>query len=187
MIGGVFRFRFLNMLIKKEKLTDLILEIIYESRRILTTHSLMEAAYFDLNERIKNDKKRIKIMKKEKERIQKIISHLKKIGCIDTGNKKEIKLSNKGKIRMILYRSKKIKRKDTDRYFYVLIFDIPENMRKVRDLFRRVLYNFGSDKLQKSVFTIESEEAFILIKDLIRESGVADYVKILKCLKIEKI
>ncbi|MDD5289720.1 MAG: CRISPR-associated endonuclease Cas2 [Patescibacteria group bacterium] len=175
------------MITFKERLTDLVLEIIYESRRVLTTHSLMEAVYFDLTEKIKNDQKRIKFARKEKEKIQKTIYHLRRMGCIEMNNNKIIKLSVKGRIKMILYKSRKIRKKDTKSYFYILIFDIPENMRKIRDLFRRVLYNFGSDKLQKSVFTIESEEAFILIKDLIKESKMNDYVKILKCSKIEKI
>jgi CRISPR-associated endonuclease Cas2 len=170
----------------KENIMDTILDMVYESKRILTTHSITEAAYFDLIQINKANRKLLENKKKERQKIQKTIYYLKKAKYLEIYKNKELKISNKGIIKVILSKSKKIKKNKNQKYFYVVIFDIPENLRKVRDLFRDVLYNFGSDKLQKSVFMIESEDGYKLVKELIKASKISEYVKILKCVKIEE-
>lgn len=155
----------------------------YESRRALTTHSLVEQAYFDLIQENKIKNKEWKEKAKQKREIQKMIYYLRKASYIKFEKDNKIKLSSKGTIKNIIFRSRRIKARKRAKHYYVVIFDIPESMRRIRDLFRKVLYNFGSDKLQKSVFMVESEEGHQMIKELIKESKMFKYVRILKCIK----
>ena len=55
----------------------------------------------------------------------------------------------------------------------------------MRNLLRRFLYNFGSDNLQKSVFIIKDKEAYIYIKELVQMSDLSEYVKLIRCNKID--
>lgn len=166
----------------KKCFKNITLELIYEANRMLTCHSVVQ---YHLRECYKGNSdfyKEEEKIKKEKRRIEKRIDYLRRAGYVDIKNGK-IELSKKGLLEAILYRSKKIKPKKDGKFFYVVVFDIPENMRNIRNLFRRVLYNFGSDRIQKSVFIIESEEGYKLIKDVIKESKILEYVKIYKCIK----
>ncbi|MDD5290021.1 MAG: CRISPR-associated endonuclease Cas2 [Patescibacteria group bacterium] len=166
----------------KDGFKNITLELIYEANRIFTCHSVVQ---YHLRECYKGssdfDKEKEKI-KKEKRRMEKRIDYLRRAGYIDVKNG-EIKLSKKGLFDVLLYRSKKIKSSKSGKYFYLVIFDIPETMRSIRNLFRKVLYNFGSDRIQKSVFVIENKEALKLLKEIIKESDISKYVKIYRCIR----
>lgn len=68
-------------------------------------------------------------------------------------------LTNKGKIRAITYRfdEMKIEKKDWDGKWRIVIFDIPEKIRKGRDALRDKLKKLGFYELQKSVFVFPYE------------------------------
>ena len=92
------------------------------------------------------------------------------------GKKTKIKLTNKGLIK--LQRIKwKINKKEKDKNSYLVVFDIPEDKRRMRNLFRSCLYEMGFSKLQRSVFVseynIKSE-----IKSLVKNCELEKYVKI---------
>jgi len=172
---------------RKEKLIDSLLEAINDGLIRSTSwrsfKSFGMADYYIGLGKILRDKEKIK---KEKRKIINTLYYLKKANLIIMSKKDgKLKLSDKGFFRVILNKSRKMESKKIGSYFYLVIFDIPEEMRVVRNLFRRVLYNFGSDRIQKSVFIVENEKGHRLIKDLIRRSKVNEYVKIVKCLKIE--
>jgi CRISPR-associated endonuclease Cas2 len=172
---------------RKEQTIDILLELFYYAKRNISKYSIKNAFLNEYYEGIAREMRERDKIRKEKRKIQNALNYLQRMEFLTINkNSGEIKFLPKGSIRAILTRSKKISKKRNGNYFYLVIFDIPEKMRRIRNLFRRVLYNFGSDRIQKSVFIIESEEGYLLVKDLVKKSGVDEYVKIIKCLKIEK-
>ena len=77
-------------------------------------------------------------------------------------------LTDKGKIKAITYHfdKMKIERKDWDGRWRIVVFDIPEKMRRSRDVLRDKLERLGFYELQKSVFVFpyqcEDEINFII-------------------------
>lgn len=73
----------------------------------------------------------------------------------------------------------KIKNKKWDGKWRIIIFDIPEELRKNRDSFRRKLYNLGFYMLQKSVFVLPypcDEELGYICSCL----DITDYVDVIR-------
>jgi len=77
-------------------------------------------------------------------------------------------LTNKGKVKALTYhfQDMKIKKEKWDGKWRIVIFDIPEKLRKGRDALREKLKNLGFYELQKSVFIFpyecENEIEFII-------------------------
>jgi len=65
-----------------------------------------------------------------------------------------ILLTDKGKLKTLTYhfQEMKIKKKNWDGKWRIVIFDIPEKLKKSRDALRRKLKNLGFYELQKSAF-----------------------------------
>jgi CRISPR/Cas system-associated endoribonuclease Cas2 len=166
----------------KEATKDEILGLIYGYEKTLSFCSIKGAILFDYYKIKEKEHRDFERAKKEKKKIERIFYYLQKASYIKV-NQENVFLTNKGTLSLLLSKSKKIKKEKNKKYYYLVIFDIPEKMRRARDLLRRVLYNFGSDRLQKSVFTIESEEGYKLIKNLVKQSKIGDYVKIIKCFR----
>lgn len=166
----------------KERITNLLLEIADDTKTILTSYSLQQLFYNEYYEAVR----RTQEAKNKKTKIQKGISYLKKAGYISMNKKHEIKLSEKGKLKLLFHKANQFKpSKKKRKEFYLVIFDIPESMRNMRDLLRKFLYNFGSDNLQKSVFVVKDKEAYIYIKELVKMSDLSEYVKLISCNKID--
>ncbi|MDO8570161.1 MAG: hypothetical protein Q7R97_01080 [Candidatus Daviesbacteria bacterium] len=70
-----------------------------------------------------------------------------------------------------------------DRKWRIVIFDIPEEKRVVRDLFRRNLKKWGFNNLQKSVW-ISKKDIFDKLKGYIAELGIEKWVIIIESEKI---
>jgi len=115
----------------------------------------------------------------EKRRIQKTITRLVKNGVL---NKKDnITLTPKGWLKFISWYStlyqKNPNKKQNKNEIYLIIFDIPEKYRKVRDLLRRALYHWGFDMIQKSVFLTYDKKAFKFMQQLVAHADVKQFVK----------
>jgi len=72
---------------------------------------------------------------------------------------KTLILTNKGKLKALTYHFEKMKIKegDWDRKWRIVIFDIPEDLRRARDALRMKLKELGFHELQKSVFIFPYE------------------------------
>ncbi len=100
------------------------------------------------------------------------ISRLKSQGLIEFLNKNEknfIRLTEKGKQRLAKYQLQEAvikKPKKWDGKWKIVIFDIREENKAVRDLLRRELINLGFVKLQNSVwvYPYDCEEIVIMLK-----------------------
>lgn len=108
-----------------------------------------------------------------------IVQRLKKKGWIETKKnegKLMVKLTSQGRNQLAI--EKAIKKKDWDGYFRVVIFDIPEKHRKVRNVFRHRLKEWGFRNWQKSVWASKKDIAEPL-RVFIKELGIEDWVLVL--------
>jgi len=82
---------------------------------------------------------------------QKLLSWKEKDGEL------QLTLEEKGKKRVLKYRINELRVKETNKWdglFRIVTFDIPEDNRIAREIFRKKLIELGFQKLQKSVFII---------------------------------
>lgn len=75
----------------------------------------------------------------------------------DKDGELQLTLEEKGKRRVVKYKIDHLAIKETSRWdghFRIVTFDIPEDKRVAREMFRRKLIELGFQRLQKSVFVI---------------------------------
>ncbi|MBU1179139.1 hypothetical protein KKB69_02300 [Patescibacteria group bacterium] len=104
--------------------------------------------------------------------IKTCIGRLKQQGLIkfeSKNGKTFVRLTEKGKEKLLKYQLQEIKIKKPSKWdnkWRVIIFDIKENRRYIRDSLRKELINLGFFNLQKSVwvYPYECEEVVIMLK-----------------------
>ena len=104
------------------------------------------------------------------------ISRLKKRGLIEFQNKNGktfVRLTSKGEEELLKYQLQEVaikKPKKWDGKWRVIIFDIAEQKRRVRDNLRKELINLGFSRLQNSVwvYPYDCEEVIIMLKSHFR-------------------
>ncbi len=140
---------------------------------------------FDLykSRQVKNEEKREEI--KEKRRISQMITKLKKSDLIIEDKKKRLMLTKKGWLKLISYplEMKRSKKKKSNE-IYIVIFDVPERLKRARNLFRKSLYGLGFDYLQNSVFQTNREQSFKLIRHLVHKCDLSQFVKFIIAKKV---
>lgn len=123
----------------------------------------------------------LKIWKEAKrEDLGRIIKRLERqemISIKEEGSRVKIEVTEKGKKRLLEYDFENIERKakKRDGKWRLVIFDIPEDKKAARDVFRRKLIELGCLRLQDSVFAsafpIKDEVDF-----LSSYLGISDYI-----------
>ena len=106
------------------------------------------------------------------------------IKVIDKNNQRFVKITKKGELKILLEKSKIKITIPWDHKWRVIIFDIPEESRDLRDRFRKLLKTYNFKKLQQSVFISPyalSREAIAYLK----ETGLIGYIRILKVEEID--
>lgn len=110
--------------------------------------------------------------------LYKTVRELRIKGYIETpkdGRKIFLKLTDKGKQEVVL---KKILEDDSwDGKWRIVIFDIPEKHRHIRDTFRNQLREFQFKRLQKSVW-VGKKNVTKELKDFVKQVDISDWVKI---------
>ncbi len=105
--------------------------------------------YWDM---LKNER----IAKKKKEDFSRFVRRLKDRGYLnikDSKNRKAVILTSKGMKRIFNIKIKlEEKKRRVDKKWQMVLFDIPEKKRKVRDSFRKQLKYLGYQRLQKSIW-----------------------------------
>lgn len=95
-------------------------------------------------------------------------------------------LSTKGKLKVLRLKIKKLaKKKFKNNCWLMVIFDIPEKLRKTRDIFRKTLYELGFEQLQKSVW-ITPYNVVKELNELIKNCNLEKFVKFLFVKEIQK-
>ena len=123
--------------------------------------------------------------KKEKNRHYVTLNHLQKYGFIIKNRNNHLKLTQKGIIKILRIKHRELKLKD-DRHDIkkcVIIFDIPETKKRMRDLFRRCLYELGFEKIQKSVF-LGPQKARSYVDELVKNCDLKGCVIIIMGKKV---
>jgi len=119
--------------------------------------------------------------KKSKYTFKKLINHLSRTGYIKVKSleaKDGVVLTSKGMekiLKISLYKMNKKRRKD--KKWIMIIFDVPEKKRKLRDVFREKLQISGFKELQKSVW-ISPYDVLREIQFLIQKISLQKYTKI---------
>ncbi|OGE19333.1 CRISPR-associated endonuclease Cas2 [Candidatus Daviesbacteria bacterium RIFCSPLOWO2_02_FULL_41_8] len=108
-----------------------------------------------------------------------IVHRLKEKGWIETSRNEGrilVKLTGKGRNQLAI--EKALIQKKWDGNFRIVIFDIPEKHRKVRNVFRHRLKEWGFRAWQKSVWASQKDLAEHL-RNFIKELGIEDWVLVL--------
>lgn len=120
----------------------------------------------------------------------KIIKRLKKQEMISFKEEKgqtKIEITEKGERRLLEYdfENLDIKKKKTDGKWRLVIFDIPEDKRNSRDVFRRKLLQLDFIRMQDSVFA-SAYPCKNEIDFLCHYLGISDFVTLVSLNKIER-
>ena len=67
---------------------------------------------------------------------------------------------------------------------YIIVFDIPEDYRRFRDLFRQCLINRNCRLLQKSVFVCPNKDVFIWSQKVVANCHLGGQVKFIEANKV---
>lgn len=127
------------------------------------------------------------VNKKDLGRIIKRLEKQEMISIREIDRKIAIEITEKGKRRLLEYDFEKIelKTKRRDGKWHLVIFDIPEEKKNARDVFRRKLLEMGLIKLQESVFA-SAYPCKNEIDFLCHFLELSDYVTIAMVDKIER-
>lgn len=157
---------------KKVLLKNLILEALEKS---VDGYVRVEDFLFNTHIYAKGYERNLK-----KSNLSKTIRSLRIKGYVDTekqGKKLILRLTEKGTNEALL--NKLLETKGWDGVWRVVIFDIPEEMKKVRDVFRGRLKLWGFIPWQKSVW-ISKRPVTKVLRSYIKEVGIPDWVKVLE-------
>jgi len=129
--------------------------------------------------------------KKSRKQFKQFINYLKRKGYIQIANLKEKKgilLTQKGKqkalkTKLSLEGPSGLERRKDGKYL-MIIFDIPEKKRILRDTLRYFLYSLGFKQFQKSVW-ISAYDVQKQLEEIIRVYGLENYVRIFLIEEIE--
>lgn len=127
------------------------------------------------------------VNKKDLGRIIKRLEKQEMVSISETGKGFSLEITDKGKKRLLEYdfENMELKNKRRDGKWRLVIFDIPEDKKSSRDVFRRKLLDLDFVKLQESVFAsvypCKNEIDFMC-----HFLGISDFVTIALVNKIER-
>ncbi len=113
------------------------------------------------------------------------IKRLRENGFVELINDKQLiyRLTDSGKDKA-LWLKMKMSSEPWDGKWRVVIWDIPEKRRIVRDLFRYKLKILGFENLQKSVW-ISKKNCTKQLREFIKKAGISDWVLVLETDRIK--
>lgn len=119
--------------------------------------------------------------------ISRAIKRLRERGLLEEEKKHEdriiLKLTEKGRDQVMLTRDNFLER-DWDGKWRIVVFDIPESKRLVRDVFRNRLKGWGFIQLQKSVW-VTKKNVIGSLRKFVKELGIDDWVIVFEARKID--
>ncbi len=137
----------------------------------------------------KNRREEIESRRRERKTIQQSLSRLIRAGCVIEKGKK-YRLTPSGWLRFSLAYGKAVKkqkkrsRRRGNRKNMIVLFDVPEKQRHIRDTLRKLLYSLGFSLFQQSVFIGSNPDSFEIISKVIANADVGDRVKLMIVEKI---
>ena len=139
--------------------------------------------------RIKRELKELEI--KERKKLKQVLRRLEQAEEI-TFNKKENKyhLTPTGWLKFVKYYNKYNKNNDDNKGKgskkgdYIIMFDVPEEHRRFRDLLRQCLVNLGCTYIQKSNFYTDNYDVFVFAQKMVANCELTEYVKFVEAKEI---
>jgi len=169
----------------KIPITDQFLWMIYEiletGKEILEPPTLLKVRGFRNIVPLGDDYWKKIEEKKRRKQFSQFINYLKRRGYIEIANLKQkegVLLTRKGKEKALMTKfklTKKKKRKDGK--WIMVMYDIPEYKRQMRDLLRGMLLNLGFQEFQKSIW-VSPYEVYKELEKGIRIHEIDQYVRI---------
>lgn len=164
----------------RQLLSQVILNILDNSKRLLTSYSLRQFFLYELREMYHLKRVERKELLKQKRKFYNTVTYLKRAEFVTASQKNGIiyySLTDKGKLKSLLHQVVLPKNEKEVKFSHLVLFDIPENCRRARTLLRKCLYNLGYEKIQKSCFCSTNKRAYKLMKEIINKSKLKEYVK----------
>lgn len=121
--------------------------------------------------------------KRERKNVRQSLSRLVQAGCVVEQGKK-YRLSPSGWLRFSLAYAKVVKKqkslaREGKRRNLIVLFDVPEKQREIRDTLRKLLYSLGFTMLQRSVFLGSNPDSFEVVSKVVANANVGDRVKLM--------
>jgi phenylacetic acid degradation operon negative regulatory protein len=116
--------------------------------------------------------------------LYKAVRQLREKGYLETtkdGHKILLRLTDKGQQELIL--RKLLEDKNWDGKWRIVIFDIPEKHRKIRNAFRRELRLWQFEQWQKSVW-VGKKDVAKEIRKFVKDLNISDWVKVFEAKQI---
>jgi len=126
---------------------------------------------------------------KKKRKLYAIFQNLKRRELFQEkffGDSRSYVITAKGKLSILRLKIKQLNRaKFKNKLWLMVLFDVPERLRKKRDIFRTILYEMGFEQLQKSVW-VTPYNVVKELKELIKNCNLEKFAKYLFVKKIKK-
>lgn len=108
------------------------------------------------------------------------LKRLRENGFVDFIDDEELtfRLTDKGRSKA-LWTKMRLEDEEWDGKWRLVIWDIPEKRKKVRDLLRYQLKQLGFEKIQNSVWASKKNCALI-VNEYIKKVGIEDWVKVME-------
>ena len=115
-----------------------------------------------------------------KSALAKALKRLREEGLVDLISDKELalRLTDKGRSKA-LWIKMRLEDEKWDGKWRLVIWDIPEKRKKVRDLLRYQLKQLGFEKVQNSVWA-SKKNCTLILNEYIKKVGIEDWVKVME-------
>lgn len=161
-------------------------QLLYETERIVAPRSVKQLLEFDLRKDISARHRFREEQRRKRETARQSLHYLTTAALISTskaGRQKIWRLTPNGRLRALVTLARVVARhrrpsklRRGGRGPWLVSFDIPEPHRRLRDLLRRVLYQFDGQWLQKSLFLIRDYPECELVRHLTKTANLRQYV-----------
>ena len=164
--------------------------------KLLHIHSVRQCIWSDWLYQRELGRRRDRLHRRAYRDFRKRLWYLQRAACIvrsPQGQRQVWQLTAKGRLIALMRAAKFLTHQKRNRPArarqpnqWLVIFDIPEEQRRIRNLLRQILYGLGSRYLQRSVFLIKGTEGYQLIRHLVRVAKLAPYVILAQVHRLER-
>lgn len=161
-------------------------QLLDETERIVAPRSVKQYLHFDLRKDIIARRRDREEQRRKRETERQSLHYLTTAALISAskaGRQKIWELTPRGRVRalvtlasVVARHRRRFKIRRGGRGPWLVSFDIPEPHRRLRDVLRRVLYQFDGERLQKSLFLIRDYPEYELVAHLTKAANLGPYV-----------
>ena len=166
----------------KISLTGVLIDFLDKTEALVSSYSIEQYFNYEIKKYYQLRRQELRDKRKRKMRMAATIAYLKKhklIKIVIKNNQKFYKLTQLGQQKALFNSIVCYKRaKYYKSYKHLIVFDVPEKLRRLRELLRKNLYYLNYERIQKSCFINDDQRAYELIKKVIKDNGLDNFAKI---------